>query len=323
MIDATTTEPFDPSGNMKKRPRFLRPHIILPALMLLILATAIGYRLDSDKSAKTLPASSISENSTSTAPKPQTPAPTAAHVGWIINTSAISKLTSAGATSTLINTAFNTADAYVTGNDPAIGVPTVDYASYQGITSAFTNGSLPGKYKALIYDNEHWQFTPVNEQVDPIYYEQLAANLAHAHGMLYVATPATDLVAATGTLVNNNEADTYLARNIAGNTARYADVIDIQAQNLETNLGNFVHFVTTAAGQARLANPKVKVYVGLTTNPSGQQLTGSQLFTPYSAVTSYADGYWLNIPQAGAYCPKCGTANPAAGLYLLQSVYGK
>lgn len=241
--------------------------------------------------------------------------------GWIVGAYVLPMLEKAGASSSLLKAAFDNAGTYVFGAAATVGVPMADYQSYQKISAAFANGTLPGRYKALMYDNEHWSYTPLAEQEDPSKYENLVADLAHRYGMLFIAAPAADIVRASGTVVDNSTQQTYLARDIAGNAARYADVIDIQAQYLEPNAAKFANFVKTAAAQARTANPKVKVYVGLATGPDGQIVSESQLYGALRIASDYANGYWLNISGKGGYCPNCSAPKPELAVKLLQRLY--
>ena len=191
-------------------------------------------------------------------------------------------------------------------------MPTADYTSYASIKAAFNDGRLPGKFKAVIYDNERWQATPHAEQVNPRRYERLTANLLHQHGLIYIATPAPDLTWSTG----NPGKDSYVAflqRNIPGSAARYADVIDIQGQIREINLPDFTRFVTSAVRQARNSNPRVIVLIGLRANPApytGAAATRA-FFAAYNSVATLADGYWLNV-----------NGHPQPAVCLLQHIYG-
>jgi hypothetical protein len=245
--------------------------------------------------------------------------------GWIIDAHAITLLKGVGASQKLIDEAFNNNRTYVSGSTSAIAaddvpdaVRTVTYESYQAIKAAFADKKLPGDYKALLYDNEHWKFTPLVEQENPAHYEELVAQLARKHGMIFIATPAVDLVFATGKLVNNSAYDTYLSRDIAGEAAKYANVLDIQAQGSEANLHLFTSFAGAAIKQARKANPRVILLVGIGTNAVSRQ----QLYSAYLSMVGKADGYWLNIPGKSSYCPNCGAPRPAIGYYLLQKIYG-
>jgi len=189
----------------------------------------------------------------------------------------------------IIDRALDNDHTYIYGAPPAaIGLATAWYSSYAQIVTAFENGSLPGRYKAVIYDNERWLATPTREQQDPVYYEKLVAKLLHKHGLIYIAAPTPDLMWAIARPRDSYRA--YLERNVAGNAARYADVIDIQGQVRETNLREFKAFVTSAVRQARSANPHVTVLIGLRTNPGAQKL-----LTAYHDVVGLANGYWLNV----------------------------
>jgi hypothetical protein len=112
--------------------------------------------------------------------------------------------------------------------------------------------------------------------------------------------------------------DEYVRLGIARSAARYADVYEIQAQSSEANLELYTRFVKAAAAQAREANPKVQVFAGLSTNPSGKQVTSQQLYDAVQATRGEVDGYWLNIPAGGAYCPKCGEPQPQVAVELLR-----
>jgi hypothetical protein len=250
----------------------------------------------------------------------------AAHPYWVIDDHAISLLQTVGASSALLSEAFNNDKTYAINPVPnTSSVPqamqTATFTSYQSISAAFANGTLPGAYNAVIYDNEDWNLTPLIEQQDPGAYERLAANLLHAHGLRYIASPAPDIVKATGMLEHGSVYDTYISRNLAGAAAKYADEVDIQAQGSEADLSRYASFVAQAAQQARQANPKVVVLAGLSTDPNGVPVSGNQLENAYAAVNGIVDGYWLSIPGQSAACPDCDSPQPQAADDLLQQLY--
>ena len=72
-----------------------------------------------------------------------------------------------------------------------------------------------------------------------------------------------------------------------------------------------------AATQARGVNPKVLVFGGLSTNPSGKKVTARQLYEAVDATRGDVDAYWLNIPGGGAWCPKRGEPQPQVAVELL------
>jgi hypothetical protein len=197
--------------------------------------------------------------------------------------------------------------------------PTATFTSYAALRQALENGQVPAEVKAIIYDNESWEFTPSEEQHDLDRFEKLAAEIIHRHGRLFIATPAADLVPVLSPSVQKGgRYDEYLRLGIAQSAARYADVYEIQAQGSEDNLTLYTRFVKAAAAQARAANPKVLVFAGLSTNPSGKKVTSRQLYDAVQATRAAVDGYWLNVPGGGAYCPKCGEPQPQIAIELLR-----
>ncbi len=286
-------------------------HLMAPILVMIIVGLLVGYTLFRTSHAH---APSLSRSAQPFGQQYQ---------GWIIGAYTFDRFKTHGASSNLINTAFNNNRTYVFGNPASsIGVPLITFQSYRQMEAAFANHTLPGKYKAVMYDNEHWPMTPITEQQHPDMYEHMAANLVHAHGMLFISAPAPDIVRAIGVVIHNNTQDTYLERNLAGGAAKYADVVDIQAQYLEPKLSEFVSFATTAARQARQANPHVKVYIGIATGPDGQTVSAQQLYNAYKGVLPIADGYWLNVSGQNQYCPNCAAPRPDLAVTLLHNIYG-
>lgn len=233
-------------------------------------------------------------------------------VTWIISERSIALL-QAGASRALIDRAFNNSRSYVYGATPsALGVPTAYYTSYAKIKAAFKAGKLPGRFKAVIYDNERWPGTPLIEQRHPARYEQLAGRLLRQYGLMYIATPTPDLTWSTGN-PREDSYKAYLQRHIAGRAARYAQVFDVQGQVRETNLREFTSFNAAAARQASEANPQVVVVVGIRTNPSPDTsvTATTELIKAYNAVTKFAKGFWLNV-----------NGHPKPAICLLEKVYG-
>jgi hypothetical protein len=242
--------------------------------------------------------------------------------GWIIGAYTFATLRANGASASLISAAFGNDRSYVFGPPVSpIGVPAITFQSYQAIKAAFASHQLPGRYRAVMYDNERWPLTPLAEQQHPGLYEHLAASLVHQHGMLFISAPAPDITLAAGTQVDHSTQATYLERDIAGGAARYADVIDIQAQYLEPHLSEFVAFATAAARQARQANPDVQVFIGIATGPDGQAVTAQQLYAAYQAMLPVADGYWLNISGHSNFCLGCTAPRPQLAVDLLVAIY--
>lgn len=186
-------------------------------------------------------------------------------------------------------------------------VPTVSFKNFVDLQRTIDKHRLRPDARAVIYDAEHWAQTPVDEQRSPVTFYDRAATIAHDHGLLFIATPAMDLVNANGKAAN--PAQDFLSSDIDGATATNADVVDIQAQSLEQDPAAYRSFVTAAAAQVRAANPGATVIAGLSTNPHGRPVAPATLVSDMTAVANDAAGFWMNIPDLGQ-CATCATPRP-------------
>jgi hypothetical protein len=127
---------------------------------------------------------------------------------------------------------------------------------------------------------------------------------------------------AGGMPVQNGERryEAYLRLGIAATAARYADVFDIQAQGFERNPERYADFVRRAAAQARQANPRVVVLAGISTQPSGQDVSADDILNAIAATRDVVDGYWFNIPQPSEYCPRCREFRPDIAIEVMRRV---
>jgi hypothetical protein len=197
-------------------------------------------------------------------------------------------------------------------------IPFASFTSFRGIKSAFKGGMVADDVEGIIYDNENWKFTPEDEQQNPAGYEKRTADLVHARGLLFLTAPAVDLVAVLAPESQTTLYDAYLRLGIAADAARYADVVDIQAQGSERDTTFFANFVGQAAAQARWANPNVLVLAGISTNPSGQRVTANDILRAIAATRDSVDGYWFNIPSPSEYCPSCNNFRPDIAIEVLR-----
>jgi hypothetical protein len=198
-------------------------------------------------------------------------------------------------------------------------VPTASFGSYRELARASGTGNLPPGTAALLYDPEHWAFTPANEQADPGGFVRRALQVARLIDMTLIAAPAVTLTAVVG----RPRADRYHAYLDAGiaTMAAPADVVDIQAQNAVRDTGRYVAFVAAACAQVRAANPQAVVLAGLSTNPPGEPVDEGMLTRAILATRSLVDGYWLNIPSPGPHCPTCNAPRPDIGIAALRAAF--
>jgi len=168
----------------------------------------------------------------------------------------------------------------------------VDFKSYALMEHAFATGGIPTGVSAIMYDNEDWSYTPAPEQLQPAHYEQLAAELIHSHGLKFLATPGADLSKVLDSNGTGNQYQRYLSLDLAGEAAKYADILNIQAQGEEGDATAYARFLTSAIAKARAANPNIVIYAGISTARSSDP---NAMFNAVQATKSQVTGYWLNV----------------------------
>ncbi|ACU53433.1 hypothetical protein Afer_0465 [Acidimicrobium ferrooxidans DSM 10331] len=246
-------------------------------------------------------------------------APSLVGVHWWLAASALRRL-DAAAGSSWTNAVFRPANTtLIVGPSQA-----ASYAGWAG-HRALDATSLAGVREALrvatsgdvvLLDLEHWPRSPLAEQLQAGATFTQAGTLARAAGVDLVAAPATDLalVLTPGQRVRTG----FLASGVVQAASRAAQILEIQAQGLEATPSRYASFVDQVEVLARSANPTIRFVLGLSTNPSGQRVSATTLAQDIALTKATASGYWLNIPQAGVSCPRCGIAQPQVAVALLR-----
>jgi hypothetical protein len=209
------------------------------------------------------------------------------------------------------------------GQQPLTGFaakPVVTFASAAALEDAVNGGQIPAGTYGVLYDPEAWSFTPAAEQRDPVLAATNAAAAAHGHGLRLIVTPALNLTTVLQPGSTQPRWQQFLDLNLAGNLARVADVIELQAQSLERDPGTYAGFVKAAAAQVGAANPAVTVLAGLSTNPPGAPVSSQHLTAAIQATRSVVAGYWLNIPGQGPRCPTCNAPRADIAIQTLQAL---
>ena len=194
------------------------------------------------------------------------------------------------------------------------------FTSERAIERAFATGAIDSHVRAILYDNEAWSFTPLEEQRDSAGYTRKAASVVHAHGLQLIAAPSVNLLRTLDPGYTGKKFQRFLELGVLGGAAKSADVVVIQAQGAETALPLYSGFVRDGAGQARAANPHVLVLAGVSTNPSGQAVTADQVLAAIEQTKGAVDGYWMNVPSPGAYCPGCTEFRPDMAIQVLKKL---
>jgi hypothetical protein len=180
-----------------------------------------------------------------------------------------------------------------------IGAPTaLAWSSERRFAAQLAAGEIPPSVQIVLYDPEGWVATPLAERLAPIPAMLAFGALARAHGLMPVITPHPSLMAVPGAVcgaLGTESLDAaYLRCGIQAMAARAADIVEVQAQYLETDPGAYAAFVTAAAGQARQANPNVLVLSGISTTFTEDP---NVLEAAWRSVHGVVDGHYLNVPQ--------------------------
>jgi hypothetical protein len=188
---------------------------------------------------------------------------------------------------------FNSTRSFVLGH----AVPGYAALSVAGFRSYAAFAKAVGhlhRGQWVLYDNEHWSFTPVDEQRHPAAYMRKFAHLAHQHDLKVIETPARDLMSVPGGDCVRQPGQTtdkaYLACGIPQD-ARYADIYEIQAQADQATASGYARFVKAARHQALAVNPHLVLLAGLTTDRGGSP---ALIVACWKATHKLVAGYWMN-----------------------------
>jgi hypothetical protein len=174
------------------------------------------------------------------------------------------------------------------------------WASCARFTKDVKTGAIPSTVRAVMYDPEGWEATPLEERQDPITYIRAFATLARGLGYFVIVTPHPGLVEVPGARCARAPGETreraYLRSRIGHEAARYADACEIQAQRFQQDPIFYRELVSDAAAQARAANPDVLMLSGLSTHP-GYEATPEMLYAAWESVRDMVDGHYLSLAR--------------------------
>jgi hypothetical protein len=233
---------------------------------------------------------------------------------WIVGGPTLTGLLAGGpATSRHL---FNTPRTFVTGPSattlqslglPA-AIPTQSFSSETALAAATTDGSLPPGTAAVMYAPATSRATPRAQRRDPARYFQLAAQVTHRHGLLFVAAPSLNLVdAIVGQMPAARREAAFLRVNVAAGSARYADAFVAPAQAAETYAPGYASFTAAASAQAASAHPGIELLAGLSAGPRRPDLTGATLLDAYFGTRLVVSGYALTDSTRAHPCTSCDT----------------
>lgn len=240
---------------------------------------------------------------------------------WMFSGSALTKLAMVAGGMALLNGPLDNNNTWVAGNS-------VDAPPNAWRLSTITNANhwkqASEKSKGIVLDLEHWPFTPIRQQTNPVEtYQFLYQRLSTLQGRHWiVAAPAFDLVKEMEPGYRGKIYPKFIQMRLAAGIAPNVQVYDIQAQGAENNPGLYRSMIWAIARQVHKANPKAIILAGISTNPSGQSVSVSRLMDDIKQTRYMVSGYWLTIPQANRSCPQCGRPEPQKAVNLLDHILG-
>jgi hypothetical protein len=244
---------------------------------------------------------------------------------WIITTGSLPRLVVAGLPVPALDADFDNPATLLLGRGRVDrflphASPAMVFTSEASLAAALSDGRVPSVVAWILLDLEHWPLTPADEQADPVGALLKAVAVAHAHGKKVLFTPAVDLLSALAPGTPAGARFTTFDRLVAGPGAAVADGFEVQSQQTEAT-PSAATFVSQAVATAHAAHPGAPVLAGLSTNPDGRQVTAADLLAIYRAARlAGASGFWLNIPQAGPECPRCGTPQVPVAVAFLRAL---
>ena len=178
-------------------------------------------------------------------------------------------------------------------------------------------GQLPAGTRAVLYDPEVWPYTPAAEQRNPVRAAQEAAAIARSHHLTLIVAPALDLVSAQprsgGPMWRQ-----YLQLDLAGQIARVAGVVEVQAQSLEREPRPFTG--RSSGPRRRRPMPPTRTslcWPGCPPTRPARLVSSRQLAAAIRASSAAVSGYWLNVPGQGPRCPACHAPRPGLARQML------
>jgi hypothetical protein len=193
---------------------------------------------------------------------------------------------------------FNAETSFGLNGGWGTATPAMSWASEAEFERAIRAGSIPPDVHTAMYDPEFWPATPLDEQERPVHSMRAFSEAAHAAGYAVVITPHPSLAEVNGGPCEATDVETvegaFLRCGLEGGAARYADIVEVQAQFLEWDPARYRRVVATATAQARAANPDVVVIAGLSTRYA---VDADVLYRAWDAVRDVVDGHYLAMPD--------------------------
>ncbi len=226
---------------------------------------------------------------------------------WVVSANLLSRLQLA-AHDTAVHF-FNTPRTFVTGaNSNSLGllgmgsaIPTMSFADETKLSATVTAGLEAPDTAAVVYAPGATTATPLAQQRNPGHYYALAARVAHAYGLLFIAAPQMSLVTRLAPETPADDLDSeFLRLKLAGETAHDADAFEAPAPATQGDSTAFASFVNSASRQAAQAHPGIELLAGLSAASGPVKARPTSLFDAFLGTRLTVSGYSFSGPPAAA-----------------------
>jgi hypothetical protein len=197
---------------------------------------------------------------------------------WIVRAGMLQRLSITHAA--LVRQLFDNPRTFVTGAGSSslatlgvpAAVPTASFTDETALARAVNHNRLRPGTTAVIYDAQQSGRTPRRQRTHPAESFHRAAEVAHAHGLLLIASPEAGIASPDARPVGAAQAyGGFIKRQIATAAARYADVYEVNGRGARTSPADYPWFAQLSMAQAAAVHPGTELLADLS---NGVQHTG-------------------------------------------------
>jgi Cellulase (glycosyl hydrolase family 5) len=226
---------------------------------------------------------------------------------WIVRAGMLQRLSIKHAA--LVRQLFDNPRTFVTGASSAslatlgvpAAVPTASFTDENALAKAVNHSRLRAGTTAVIYDAQQSQRTPRRQRRHPALFFHRAAESAHAHGLLLIASPEAGIANPDARPVGAAQAyGGFIRRQIATATARYADVYEVNGRGARTSPTDYPWFAQLSMAQAAAAHPSTELLADLSNGVQHAGIASGLLASMGLSAQPRLSGFGLVNAPAGA-----------------------
>jgi hypothetical protein len=226
---------------------------------------------------------------------------------WIVRAGVLQRLSVTHAS--LVQQLFDNPRTFVTGASNSSlaklglpsAVPTASFTDENALAKAVNHGRLRAGTTAVLYDDQRSTSTPVRQRRDPALFFHRAAEAAHAHGLLLIASPEAGIVSPDARPIGAAQAyGGFIKRKIATAAARYADVYEVNGRGARTSPTDYPWFAELSMTQVAAVHPSTELLADLSNGVQHAGIASGLLASMGLNARPRLSGFGLTNAPAGA-----------------------